>query len=450
MSSSFGSRDDVAREEVSGGVATLPRGKVFYISIVCFLAWVFSVFDYVLFGTLLPRIADEFGWSAATSTAIATYVTLGTFFVCFVVGPMLDYLGRKLSLILCTVGVALTSGFTALATGAVYIVIVRAFSALGYSEEVVNTVYLNEVYGKNRRRGFMYSFVQSGWPVGALLAAAFSALMLPIVGWRGTFLFAAFPALVIVLLGLKLRESPVFEAVKRVRRLKREGRHEEAEEYGRQSGLSTEHSEESNWRQIFEPDLRQHTVLLSLAWLFNWMGIQVFSVLGTTVLVEAKDFSFSNSLTVLIVANVAGFLGYLTHGFVGDLLGRRNTIIGGWLIGGTVMTAMLFGPSLAVFVIITYSVGLFFLNGPYAALLFYMGESFPARVRGIGPNFAHTFGPLGAIAGSAALTGVLAIGVDMAVAAFVAGALGMFLSGLCLLGCRKINQGQTETATGAG
>lgn len=41
-------------------------------SIVCFLAWVFSVYDFVLFGTLLPKIADEFGWSASYATAVAT------------------------------------------------------------------------------------------------------------------------------------------------------------------------------------------------------------------------------------------------------------------------------------------------------------------------------------------------------------------------------------------
>lgn len=35
------------------------------VSLVCFFAWVFSVYDYTLFGTLLPVIAEDFGWSAA-------------------------------------------------------------------------------------------------------------------------------------------------------------------------------------------------------------------------------------------------------------------------------------------------------------------------------------------------------------------------------------------------
>ena len=39
-----------------------------YSSVVCFLAWVFSVYDYTLFGALLPVISEEFGWSTSYGT----------------------------------------------------------------------------------------------------------------------------------------------------------------------------------------------------------------------------------------------------------------------------------------------------------------------------------------------------------------------------------------------
>ena len=108
------------------------------------------------------------------------------------------------------------------------------------------------------------------------------------------------------------------------------------------------------------------------------------------------------------------------------------------MIGGLVFTVMLFGPNSEAFVIPMYAIGLFFLNGPYAALLFYMGESFPARTRGTGVAFAHAMGPIGTIVGSALITAILSAGFPMTVAAFVGGALGMFLSGLCMLGCRDV------------
>ena len=49
-----------------------------YSSIVCFLAWVFFVYDYTLFGALLPVISDEFGWSTSFGTFILTLVSIGT------------------------------------------------------------------------------------------------------------------------------------------------------------------------------------------------------------------------------------------------------------------------------------------------------------------------------------------------------------------------------------
>jgi MFS family permease len=416
-----------------------PRRTVIYTSVICFLAWVFAVYDFTLFGTLLPRMADDFGWSPATSTAVATYVAIGTTIFAFTIGPLLDYIGRKKSLIVATLAAALSSALTALTPGAIYLTIVRAFSGLGWSEEVVNTTYLNEIYGTRRRRGFMYAFVQGGWPIGALLGAATSALLLGVIGWRGVFLFATIPAVVVAILALKLRESPVYEVVKRVRTLDREGRHAEAMEFGQRHGLDVHHTEESTLRQIFERDIRKHTILLSLAWLFNFFGIQAFSVLGTTVLVEGKGVSFGSALIILIVSNVAAYIGYLSHGFVGDYFSRRLTIAGGWIIGGVVFTIMLFGPNAGAFVLPMYALGLFFLNGPYAALLFYMGESFPARTRGTGVAFAHAMGPIGTIVGSALITGILSAGLPMTVAAFIGGSLGMFLSGLCMLGCREVH-----------
>ncbi|QQZ14385.1 MFS transporter [Rhodococcus sp. 21391] len=409
-------------------------------SIVCFLAWVFSVYDFVLFGTLLPEIAKTFEWSTSTATAVATWVTLGTFFVSLAVGPLLDRVGRKPALVFCTVGAALTSGLTGLANGALALIGIRAISGLGYSEEVVNSVYLNEIYGKSRRRGFMFSFVQSGWPVGALLASAFAAALLPFVEWRWIFVLATFPAIVVVFLARRLRESPAFIALRRTRELRKEGRANDAERLAALYDLDITRDQESGLRQIFAPDLRRHTICLSAAWLLNWMGIQVFAVLGTTILTDGKGVSFGNALLILIVSNAAGFLGYLAHGYVGDRVNRRTTIMVGWIIGGAVMTVMLFGPNNAGFVIPLYALGIFFLNGPYAAMLFYMSESFPARVRGTGPNAAHIMGPVGAILGAGLLTIILSTGVDVPMAAFIAGAVGMFGSGLVMLGCRKVDQ----------
>ena len=427
---------------VEGIQTTFATRELIYPSIIAFLAWVVCVYDYIMFGTLLPRMADDFGWATATSTAVATVVAVGTFFVAILVGPLIDYAGRKRSLIITTAGTGLSSlltGLTPAAFGAVWLTVIRAISGLGYSEQAVNTSYLNELYGNRKSRGFVYAFIQGGWPIGVLLASAFTALLLGTVGWRGVFMLATVPALIVAALGFRLKESPRFLAMQRVRQLEKENRHEEAVEFGRHFDIDVHHVEETTLQQIFEPDIRKHTIFLALAFLTNWIGIQVFAVLGTTVLTEGKGVSFGSALTVLIVSNAAAYIGYLCHGFVGDRIGRRLTIAGGWVISGLAYTFMLFGPDAQSFVLTMYTVGLFFIIGPYAALLFFMGESFPTRVRGTGASFVNAMGPIGAIVGGALLTAFLtATGDNMVLAAFLSGGIATILSGILMLGTRDV------------
>ncbi|MGO4147624.1 MFS transporter [Paenarthrobacter sp. YAF11_1] len=70
----------------------------------------------------------------------------------------------------------------------------------------------------------MYSLVQSGWPVGSVLAAAYIAIVLPIGGWAWTFVVAVFPAIFILIAGRYLKESPQFMARHRAACLLREAR----------------------------------------------------------------------------------------------------------------------------------------------------------------------------------------------------------------------------------
>lgn len=415
------------------------------VSIVCFIAWVVSVYDFTLFGTLLPVIAEDFGWTTAEATAINTIAHVGIFLVALAVGTIIDRMGRKNALVILMLGGAAAAGFTGLAAGAVSLIIIRSFSGFSMSEEVVNAVYLNEMYKEAKNRGLMYSLVQGGWPVGALVSAGLSALLLPIIGWRWSFVVAAVLALFVALMASRLPESPTFAAIQEVQRRRAAGDLEGAHQLAAEHDLEEGSHHKTGFKDVFTPELRKHTTLLSLAWFFNWFAIQVFSVLGTTVLVEAKGVTFENALIVLVLANAVGFIGYVFHGWLGDRITRKRTVVIGWLAGGFVSLAMLLGPGTPWFVFPMYALTLFFLTGPYAALLFYMGESFPAHVRGMGTNVAHVMAPLGGIAGSGVLSLLLFLEVDMQWAAIVSGTGGLLVSALCMAGTRTIDDAGKKT-----
>src|SRR3712207_2379219 len=63
--------------------------------VLALLAWTVAVFDYGLFGTLLPAMTEDFGWTPEQSYLINTLIAVGTAIVAFGVGPVIDRLGRR-------------------------------------------------------------------------------------------------------------------------------------------------------------------------------------------------------------------------------------------------------------------------------------------------------------------------------------------------------------------
>lgn len=228
--------------------AKLLSSEVRFATWIAFFAWAFAVYDFILFGMLLPLIGQQFGWDTAHQAAVATWVAVGTAVVALAIGPLMDRFGRRVGVMVTVGGAAVCSALTAVAgaLGSVPLTLIRSLGGLGYAEQGVNGAYLAELYAASddprlaRRRGFIYSLVQGGWPVGALLAAALTALLLPLIGWQGCFVFAAVPSLMIAVLARRLREIPQFELQRELRRLRDAGQQETALRLAQEQGISYE------------------------------------------------------------------------------------------------------------------------------------------------------------------------------------------------------------------
>ncbi|GAA3054652.1 MFS transporter [Pseudonocardia yunnanensis] len=410
-------------------------------TIIAFFAWLFAVFDFIMFGTLLPQISASFGWDDATASLVSTLVSVATAVIALAVGPITDRIGRRKGMILTVSGTAVASALSSVTPSAAYLIGVRSLGGLGLAEQAVNATYLSEIYAVTddekikKHRGLIYSLVQGAFPLGVLLASAWVAIFLPVIGWRGCFLLAVFPAVVIALMRRGLRESPQFELELQLRRLRKEGRAAEAAELARSYGVDERPA--APLAAIFTGQARRNTVVLGIAWFINAAGMQLFAVLGTTVLTEGKHVSFTNSLVLLIVANAVGYLGYVTHGFLGDRLGRRNVIGFGWIIAGILFAFMLTVANGTIAVVILYSLGLFFLTGAYSAMLFYMGECYDTACRATGTGFLNAMSQPGAIVAGVIVTAMLASGSTWAHATLLVGAVGTFVSGVVVFGARK-------------
>ncbi|MEV1175879.1 MFS transporter [Nonomuraea sp. NPDC049784] len=424
---------------------------------VCFFAWTFAVYDFVLFGNLLPTLAADLGWSSAQSTEINTWVTAGTALVAFGVGPFVDRVGRRKGIIIAVIGAATASLLTALSgwvagtvggVGVVLLILVRALAGLGYAEQAINATYLNELFAdvysdpaKARRRGLIYSLVQSGWPIGSVLAAASIYLLFPIGGWALCFIVAVFPALFMLWAARYLKESPQFAARHHAEKLLAEGRAEEAKALAASAGVDLT-DQSTPLASAFKGESLRSTLVIGAATLFNWLGVLTFAILGTSLLTaqDGKNITFDNALAILIISNATAFAGYVFHGWLGDRIGRRNAIAIGWIMAGVSFGGMLLAPNGGFgLIIFLYSAGLFFLIGPYSALLFFNGESFPVHTRATGGSITNAAGQVGAILGGVLITWALAAGDGWTHTAFIFGCLPIAASGLIILGARNIN-----------
>ncbi|CAI1724310.1 Putative niacin/nicotinamide transporter NaiP [Serratia marcescens] len=413
---------------------------------IAFFAWVFAVYDFILFGTLLPEIGDHFGWSEVEQAELATWVAVGGAIIALAIGPLVDKLGRRLGIVVTVGGAAVCSLLTAIggAWGKGALIGIRSVAGLGYAEQTVNATYLTEIYAAlddpalNRRKGFIYSLVQGGWPVGALVASALTALLIPIIGWQGSFIFAALPSFIIALLALKLKETPQFQIHQHIHQLRHLGDIEQARQVARDYQVDYDAHQQAGLSAAFRGASLRATLVLGGAVLINWFAIQIFSVLGTTVLTKVHSVSFANSLLILVLSNLVGYCGYLTHGWLGDRFGRRNTIAVGWMIGGVSFAVMLFCPSNLPTIVALYSIGLFFLIGPYAAALFFISESFPTAIRATAGALIGAMGPIGAIIAGIGTTTVLSDGGHWQTAALWFGAVPCFASGVIMLFARHV------------
>ncbi|WP_337264938.1 MULTISPECIES: MFS transporter [unclassified Serratia (in: enterobacteria)] len=413
---------------------------------IAFFAWVFAVYDFILFGTLLPEIGNHFNWSEVEQAKLATWVAVGGAVVALGVGPLVDRLGRRLGIIVTVTGAAICSLLTAVggAWGKGALIGIRSVAGLGYAEQTVNATYLTELYAAvndpklNRRKGFIYSLVQGGWPVGALVASALTALLMPLIGWQGSFIFAAIPSFLIALLALKLKETPQFQIHQHIHRLRHANQADKARQVAEDYHIDYHDHQSAGLAATFRGTSLRATLVLGCAVLINWFAIQIFSVLGTTVITKVHNVSFANSLLILVLSNLVGYCGYLVHGWLGDRFGRRNTIAVGWILGGLAFAAMLFCPSNFAIIVILYSVGLFFLIGPYAAALFFISESFPTAIRATAGALIGAMGPVGAIIAGIGSTTILSNGGNWQSAALFFGALPCFASGIIMLFARHV------------
>src|SRR5881398_949122 len=176
-----------------------------------FLGWTLDAFDFFLVVMTLTAIAKEFG---KTDKDIALSITLTLAFRpvgAFIFGLLADRYGRKLPLMIDLVFYSVIEVLTGFAPNYTTFLVLRALFGIGMGAEwgVGASLAMEKV--PPRWRGVLSGFLQEGYAVGYLLAAACSFFVFPRWGWRPMFFIGGLPALLAVFVRFRVKESEVWE-----------------------------------------------------------------------------------------------------------------------------------------------------------------------------------------------------------------------------------------------
>ncbi|TLU71343.1 MFS transporter [Lichenicoccus roseus] len=356
------------------------RRYVVYLVCVALAGWALASYDLNLLVLALPAIAHDLAISETGLGMLGFFVFGAQFVITLFTGYAMDRLGRRRVWMFCLTGTAIFTGLTALVNGFWSLVLVRAIaSGLAYSELAVSITIVNEQLPA-RGRGFLYSIVQGGWPLGVFLASGVY-LAAGGLGWRLVFLFGILPIVAVILGRIFIRESDRFE-------------HERA--------LRPDDQQRITLRELFliEGPIRRQLVLLSASWIFYGISYVATNFYITYWLTTYKGYSGTDASKLLLVSGGIGFFFYIVGGALGERFGRRSVLIWSGLAVAPLTVLFYFAQSPAAVAVI-YFVLYQATNGTWSGAGYaYQGESFPTRIRGSAVGFLSAMGVLGFVLGS--------------------------------------------------
>jgi len=172
------------------------------------LGWALDAFDFTLFVLVMPAIAREFGVTYVSTTLSLTLTLLVRLLGGLTAGWVADRWGRKLPLMVSIAWFAACDGLVSIAPTFGAVLVLRTLFGFGMGAEWTAGSALVMESWPEKSRGIASGLLQGSWAVGYLLAAVVTGWLEPTLGWRGLFLLAAAPALLVVPIRLFVTESP--------------------------------------------------------------------------------------------------------------------------------------------------------------------------------------------------------------------------------------------------
>ena len=273
--------------------------KIFALS---WAGWVFDFYDLVLFTFLVSQLQTSLNFSAEMLSLCLGISLFATGLGGIIFGALGDKYGRKTILQWTIIIYSLGTLLSAFSWSFYSLVIFRFITGLGVGGEwATGQTYINETFPDKLRAKFG-AFMQSGAPVGVILASIVGGLVSPVIGWRLTFLISILPALTVIYIRKNLNESDVWIQNK--------------DQYINKNIFH-------EFKQLLTKEHRK-IFLISLVLCIFGMSAYLFTYSWLpTYLSQERGLAIVGSTFGIILIQCGDFTGYTTFGFVAEKIGRR-------------------------------------------------------------------------------------------------------------------------------
>jgi putative MFS transporter len=430
-------------DDVASRLDRLPLSSFSYkLLIMMAPAWVIEAYDIGIIGPTIAVLKPLWNPSAGQIALLAIASTVAIAIGLIPSGMLVDKFGRRRVMLY---GIAWFSVFTGLGGLSPNIEVLTAFrflAGLGLGAVFpLPYVYISEFLAPAARAkfvGYLNGLLTADYMVPPLTAIYLTAHYPHEIAWRYLFLLAFVPLVYSFILWFVLPESPRWlashgksaEALTLLKRIEDETARSTKQPLPAPTPVAAGMMATSATTQrsdIFRPPFLRRTAVV---WLAFFGSLPVFYVLVTyaPTLMVAQGFKLTNSLQFVALLQLAGGIGGVVQGFLGDRIGRRAAIAWYAAFGVAGLIALAYGNSVAVVLLAGIVVGFFGL-GIYPVVKIYIAEQYPTVIRGFGTASAESFGRLfGGVAFVYAVPFIAAVGGTQLVTLIVA--LVLFLATL--------------------
>jgi SHS family lactate transporter-like MFS transporter len=331
-----------------------------------FLGWTLDAFDYFVITFMFDVLAHQFGVSKK-EIVFTTFATLAMRPVGAVLfGLLSDRYGRRIPLMMNVIYFSVVEVLCGFSPNYKFFLVMRALFGIGMGGEWGVGASLAMEAAPPRWRGILSGILQSGYPIGNLLAALAARFVLPAWGWRPMFWIGALPALLALYIRSKVPES---EAWKQHR----------VASVGQVLRVVAQ-----EWKRFL------YLVVLMTFMMFLSHGTQD---LYPDFLQVVHRASSSIRANITIIYNIGAVVGAIIFGHLSQLAGRRKGMISALGLSLIMIPMWAFGGNLAILMCAAFLLQAG-VQGAWGVIPVHLNEMSADSTRGLMPGLTYQLGVL--------------------------------------------------------